>query len=392
MASYFQMGHDSENLVGVADLDDFKGIILSPVNREPTDLVEDLLSFRDREKHPIEYEIVLDSQLYLPRSDRGKLASHPYFPSDLDSTTELSSPEWWHEVAIKVANYALELGVDAVTSPILLPKTWSDDYYALCSQTSAAMAEQLAQTGISTWLTLIVDLDQMGSVETALRVSSIVSEYDPAGYYLVVNSDIAPRRELRGEDELAGVMHLISLLRSTGKPITVSHASSDLILYKAAGATNCATGKFFNLRRFSKSRYDDPLSGGRVIAYWFEESLLAFLRSADVARIKKREMSHLIGVGNSSNDWAEIIAELWRTEPGKPWLALSWRHYLSWFGKTEANFDLGDPIKNAEAILIAADQNWGSMNGILLDERENDGSWVRNWRQALDEFKIRAGI
>ncbi len=35
MSAYLQMGHDTENLVGEADLEEFRGIILSPVNREP---------------------------------------------------------------------------------------------------------------------------------------------------------------------------------------------------------------------------------------------------------------------------------------------------------------------------------------------------------------------
>ncbi len=31
MSAYLQMGHDTENLVGEADLEEFRGIILSPV-------------------------------------------------------------------------------------------------------------------------------------------------------------------------------------------------------------------------------------------------------------------------------------------------------------------------------------------------------------------------
>jgi len=35
-----------------------------------------------------------------------------------------------------------------------------------------------------------------------------------------------------------------------------------MILWKAAGATNCASGKYFNLRRFTLSRLDEPEENG----------------------------------------------------------------------------------------------------------------------------------
>ena len=42
MACYFQMGHDTENLVGEEDLDLYAGIILSPVNRNPRELAANI--------------------------------------------------------------------------------------------------------------------------------------------------------------------------------------------------------------------------------------------------------------------------------------------------------------------------------------------------------------
>jgi hypothetical protein len=38
MAAYLQMGHDSENLVGVTGLEGFTGLVLSPVNRSEAQL------------------------------------------------------------------------------------------------------------------------------------------------------------------------------------------------------------------------------------------------------------------------------------------------------------------------------------------------------------------
>lgn len=51
-------------------------------------------------------------------------------------------------------------------------------------------------------------------------------------------------------------------------------------------ATSCATGKFFNLRRFTKSRFEEPAGGGGQLPYWVEESLFAYLRETDVLRVR----------------------------------------------------------------------------------------------------------
>jgi hypothetical protein len=61
MSAYMQMGHDTENLVGEQDLDEFVGIVLSPVNRDAPTLAENIQIFRARGH----YDIVLDPQLYI---------------------------------------------------------------------------------------------------------------------------------------------------------------------------------------------------------------------------------------------------------------------------------------------------------------------------------------
>ena len=111
-----------------------------------------------------------------------------------------------------------------------------------------------------------------------------------------------------GEYQLAGIMELIKILEDTGKPVIVSHCSSEMILFKAAGASHCATGKFFNLRRFTKTRYEDSSAGGGQLPYWFEQSLLAFLRGTDVIRLQNRRLGDLVENGFSNNHWSTQIS------------------------------------------------------------------------------------
>jgi|SRR6185369_16479962 len=114
MSAYMQMGHDTENLVGEQDLDEFVGIVLSPVNRDAPTLAENIQIFRARGH----YDIVLDPQLYIPTSERGSLPQQPYFPGDLD-TADLSSVGWWADLVGKLVPCVTSLKVDAVASPVV---------------------------------------------------------------------------------------------------------------------------------------------------------------------------------------------------------------------------------------------------------------------------------
>ena len=201
-----------------------------------------------------------------------------------------------------------ELDVDAVTSPICIPNVFQDDYYLLCTETYRGLKEILDGKNIRSLFTLLVNFNQMGTPDAALNLASIVSSANPDGYYLVISSDIEPRREMVGEYQLAGIMELIKILEDTGKPVIVSHCSSEMILFKAAGASHCATGKFFNLRRFTKTRYEDSSAGGGQLPYWFEQSLLAFLRGTDVIRLQNRRLGDLVENGFSNNHWSTQIS------------------------------------------------------------------------------------
>lgn len=384
MTAYLQMGHDTENLVGAQDLEVFGGIILSPVNREPDALSSYMKAFRTKGN----FDIVLDPQLYFPGSQRGKLRHQPYYPEDLD-TADFSSDNWWDTIVNHLGDFAISLGVNAVASPVIQPRTWNDDYFAKCAKTGGSLAGYLSQSGIRVLTTVMVEINYTVDMEALLRMVSILSSEENSGYYLVVVTDVDPRRELSDVDELVGIMSLIKELENTGKPVLVSHCSSDIILYKAAGASHCASGKFFNLRRYTKSRFAEPVSGGGQLPYWFEHSLLAFLRGADVLRLLNSPFHNLVGTMYCNNCWATKILDNFKATTPDPWLSLGWKQYLGWFCKTEQALQSGNPRKLVPEWLKIAEANWRNLddNDILFDETRNDGTWVRRWRQALIRFK-----
>lgn len=383
MSVYFQMGHHSENLIGEQDLDEYKGIILSPINRSPDELTNDIGKFCDLG----DYHIIFDPQLYFPHSERGKLNDHPYFPSDFE-TADLNDLSWWKKLTDKLSDYALKLCFSTIASPVFQPKVWRSDYYRLCADISNVLSSNLESDSFNVYTTVMADISELADLNKIMEIASIVSDTESDGYYIVFRSDMEPRRELSDESELFGMMSLVNELKQSGRPVLVSNCSSDMILYKVAGAADCATGKFFNLRRFTKSRYEEPKEGGGQLPYWFEHSLFTFLREADLLRLLNRGFEHLIAANHSTNYWSDKIIAHLSEKPKEAWLALSWRQYLSWFGKTEAELSQGDCAGIVKSWLKEADSNWADLedDDLLFDERRNNGGWIRPWHQALVRF------
>lgn len=381
MSAYLQMGHNTQNLIGEEDLDEFKGVVLSPVNEKPSDLTYLIGDIRKRG----DYNIILDPQLYYPRVKRGELINQPYFPSDFD-TTDFGESRGWVKVINDLSKYSCELGINAVASPVILPRRWSDDYYNTCVETSYLLAKEV-KSDIKVLTTCLVSITELAAKERVQQIASIITRHDTFGFYLTISADIEPRREISDPDGLYNIMVFIKML-SDYAPVTIAFSSSDMILFKAAGATNCCTSKYFNLRRFTTSRFDEPpTGGGGQLPYWFEHNLLAFLRENDIRRLEKNNYNDIVGGVNSNNNAGVNILDSLKNKPGEAWLAMSWRQYLSWFGKTEKVIEQeGGAI--VKEWLKVAEKNWQKFNDddILMDETRNDGSWIRPWRQALSDF------
>jgi hypothetical protein len=382
MAAYMQMGHHTENLVGEADLQGFSGIVLSPMNRNFDQLCTDVKNFQD---HGIT-DLLLDSQLYYPRTERQKLRTHAYFPDDMDTADTANIP-WWTQINNALVDYSQTLNVNTVTSPVVEPRVWVDDYYYVMVQVANDLKSKI--TGPTSCLcTVMINSREMSQQSSPLRIASLVADTICDGYYIVFVSDVEPRREFDDAMELAGMLNFLIELKRTGKPVWISFCGSDMILFKCAGADHCCTGKFFNLRRFTRSRYEEPTGGGGQLPYWFEHSLLGFLREQDILRLQREGKDHLLGVLHAGNHWARKIMEQLAARKGIPWLGLAWRQYLSWFWQTELLL-AGKPIELVSDWLKAAERNWLTLEDedILLEEPRNDGRWLRPWRQALSQIK-----
>jgi hypothetical protein len=382
MSVYHQMGHDSTNLLQIQALDIFKGAIISPVNMTH----EETYNLVNNWKGSKNFEFVFDPQLYNPRSSKGKLKNWFYFPQSENSMVLDTVQAWDNLISGLIDQVVNSIGVDGICTPIVKPKVFRDDYYSLAIQVGNNFAKicQEANANCKVYQTLIVDLDDLTQEKRAKEIASIVAGTRTQAIYLVINTNIAPRREIYDENGLLGIMQLIKLMESSDLPVLVSHCSSDLLLWKAAGATAFATGKFFNLRRFEISRWDALAEeGGNQLPYWFEQGTLAFLSEGDILRLKNLG---LLGLGNSSNLFSESILN--SIKQGSAWLSNSWRHWLKWFVDTEVQLEKGD-IKAVKDMIDKAQKNWKYMGeqSVFLEQPKNDGAWLLPWSNAINKFE-----
>jgi len=379
MTVYHQVGHQSDNLLDNENLNQYHGAILSPVNYDQLAVIAQIFSARARN----DFVTIFDPQLYVPNSERGCLRKWPYFPSDVD-TADLASDSWWQNLVATIVDNIAPMKPTAICSPAVIPKGFSDEYYSRLVLVGRELSRALAGNNVWPFQTAIVGLADLATPNRALAVASILSRTDSERLYILLYGDVHPRIEFSETEELKGAMCLISSLEEAGLRVTIGYCSSDLLLWKAVGASCCATGKFFNLRRFTKARFEEPPQGGGQLPYWFEESLVAFLRESDLIRVRDEGM---LSESSLNNPFGKEILDQIQNEPEKPWLALGWRQFMWWFADVEARICKGDV--DVDDVLRRAEQNWLELDKrrVLMEEPRNDGGWLRTWRRALAEYK-----
>ncbi len=383
MPVYHQMGHQSGNLVSEPDLSAYVGEIASPVNYTPEEMRVLCDQHRDREG----FEVIFDPQLYFPSSEREKLRKWHYFPADLE-TADLGNLTWWDPISDGIATAATGMGMTAVCTPCYVPHAYSDDYYAMMVRIGDRMRQRLTNSVVDVLQTIVVSMSDLTRPKRALSLASIASAGRCERIYLVVvPPTTTPRNEIEDPEALKGVMRFISEVERAGVRVLVGYSSTEMVLWKAAGATACATGKFFNLRRFTGSRFELPTGGGGgQLPYWIEENLLGFLRQSDVIRVRDAE---LVSAASLANPYGLQILELLESAPGTAWLALGWRQYLYWFANMEGR--IAREEVGVRTMLHEAEDRWQTLNDgdepLLMEEPRNDGRWLRPWRRAELEFR-----
>lgn len=374
MAAYHQMGNDSWNLLDEASLAGYAGVVLSPVNASPEETKAKLPKAKSSRPN---LEVILDPQFYRPKSKKGQLGAWPHITADLDSA-DPANREWWKARCASLAKVAAEVGATSVCSPSFVPTKFDEEFYAFVIETAATLS---AETSLKVLLTAIVRLQDLAKPEVVMRLASALSTSPIKRFYLVFHDELEPRKQRSDYQTLANAFRLIEALEKSGIKTLVSFSGLDMLLWKAAGATDIATGKHFNLRRFAPSRWDDETEGGRQLPYWTEGSMLTWFREDDLRLLDEEGL--IDRAAAADNPYAQEILKIIDERSGKPWLGTAWRQYLHWFQKYEREADKNFTFVSNTC--YNADAQWQKFRETkaLMFEPDNDGSWVRAWINAL---------
>jgi hypothetical protein len=109
---------------------------------------------------------------------------------------------------------------------------------------------------------------------------------------------------------------------------------------------------------------------------------MAYLRESDLVRVRD---AGLLSQESMSNPYGQLILDQLRDSRGTSWLGLSWRQYLFWFAQHEARLSASQAL--SQTLLRLAEEAWDQTEArqILMEERQNNGAWLRSWRRALIE-------
>lgn len=379
MATYHQMGHDSWNLIDENSLQGYAGLILSPVNNSPTEVADRLARLGSSR---VGLEVILDPQFYQPTSDRGQLSTWDHLGDDID-TADLTDHNWWDARCRLLLQAAGKVNADAVCSPAILPRAFDDEYYRHVIDCTGLLARMAAGSKFALLTTAIVNLPELAQKDRVEHITSILTSSAISRVYLVFHDGLFPRTNRTDQLAMIGAAKLIRQLKEAGMSVLAAFSGLDVVVWKAAGATDAATGKFFNLRRFVPGRWQEPQEGGRNIPYWTDDSLIAWLREDDLRLLDNRGLIDRDAA--VANPYSAEILKIIDSGQATAWLALSWRQYLYWFRQVEMSIST-DPDQ-AMRMLIAADQMWKRIGDerIYLRDRENTGDWIRPWMNAISQ-------
>lgn len=379
MANYLQLGHESWNLIDDPGIGTFAGVVLSPVNDSPEEIVSRLRKVRETQPG---LDVILDSQLYNPATQRGQLPRWGYYSADFE-TADRSDPQWWKRRIPEIVGEAKRVGATTICSPAPIEYRGTDDYFRFVVDLGDDAQSAAAEAGLDCALTAIVPLDSLLDARRALELASILSSSKCERIYLnfLAPDRVQQREPFQDQAALATAVHLIRVLNADQR-VHVACTSHDVVLWLGAGAHDVSTGKYMNVRRFSPSRWMDEQAGGRNNSYWCDDRLLTLIRDQEVLRLDRE--GWFADYDFADNPASQAILDILRAQTGEPWLRLSWIQYMRWFANTASS------VTSAEAawdVLQKAVSAWRETQRlrILFVDSFNDGSHAVAWANAFGE-------
>jgi hypothetical protein len=340
---------------------------------------------------------------------RGKFREWTYYTQTATAfqSGQIGVKEWTEAVERIVAECG-PLGHHAICSPSVATKIGSDDELAFDIQVGDELARAVQGRRLQGLQTVVLRTARLEANGRPEIVASILTTGMLERLYIVPRWGDASG-ELSDAPELIGFAKTIVYLRDPRR-LLVGFCGPEMILWKAAGAKDVATGKYGNQQRFDLGRYQEKTGGGGgAVAYYFEESLLAWLRFEDIVTLDR--IGYRLGLAN--DPFLSLIRgriEALKLNPprreqvfkngkpvfhknGKPklkregapdWTSYGWCQWLWWFADVEHRLNSGGIT--ARQLVDNAKNNWAHLrvNHFLPADAGNDGRWLNAWSLTLD--------
>lgn len=371
------------------------GVIWSPRDEDPRSLPLTILDCRSA--HPGAM-MLFDPQFYAttvtnPRA--GHLPDYPYYQHGL-SRASFSNPQNIQDFVRDALEYQATLQVDRLVGPTVLFEDFRDPW----SQVALMMASASVSYHASMHSPPPLLISLLVS-ETALTSQRSLEEYldhlsllEAHGVYLIVCRNSQQYQAVFEPTPLENLLYLVYVLAEVNKYEVVC-GFCDLVglLLHAVGVTATGSGWYSNLRQFSMNRFL-PAEGGRAPRPRY--SSLPLLNSILIDELDNIHYIGQLPVALSGSPYDNVFSST--TPPSSaPWPPdTSALHHWAVLQSTVAGLQgatVPQRLNLCMQMLGQAEATYNSLgqNGVTFDVT-SDNRHLRQWREALANFRARVGV
>lgn len=396
MSIYIQEGWGKSNKIDQAINDNsINGVVWSPRDEDPITLPATISHYKD--DYP-DCQMLFDPQFYVttlanPRD--GHLPDYPYYHTGL-TRVNFNNPQTIQNYATDSLNYQATLPLDRILSPTVLFEDFRDPW----SQVAVMMANASVNIHANIHeappllISLVISeaaLHSTGNLEEFLDAISIL----PAkGFYLIVHRSTPVYQAAFDPAPLENLIYLVYALAEINQfEVVLGYCDLVGLLMHAVGATATCAGWYQNLRQFTMNRFL-PSDGGRQPKQRYSSIPLlntVFFTDLDNTQYVGQLASVL------SNTHYDTVFTAGRTPSNTPWSAeVSTLHHWVVLSQLLTMID-GMPVRQridrCIQILDTAEISYrNATQGTFQFDPLANNRHLRQWRQALTNFRNRAGI
>lgn len=371
------------------------GVIWSPRDEDPGSLPRTILECRSAHPGAV---MLFDPQFYAttvtnPRA--GHLPDYPYYQHGL-SRASFSDPQNIQKFVRETLEYQATLQVDRLVGPTVLLEDFRDPWSQVALMMASASVSYHASMRSPPPLLISLLIS-----ETALTSQPSLEEYldhlsllEAHGVYFIVRRNSQQYQAVFEPTSLENLLYLVYVLAEVNKYEVVSGFCDFVgLLLHAVGATATGSGWYSNLRQFSMDRFL-PAEGGRAPRPRY--SSLPLLNSILINELDSIHQIGQLPVVMSGSPYDSAFSGT--TPPSSiPWPPdTSALHHWAVLQSSAAGVQgrtVAHRLNRCMQMLGQAEAIYNSLgqSGVTFDVG-SDNRHLRQWRQALANFRARVGV